>query len=140
MRSPKTQNIDAVIAVISDRSMTMPEIAAASGISTPTVQNSIRLMKFDGRVFIEKWSTLKVGIACQYVASYRFGKGIDAVKPKQTREERLQKNRARKDNREATKAECAEAARRERIARELQRPAFRNPFVEAFYGPYARAA
>jgi hypothetical protein len=135
MSKPRAENIAQVSAVIKRRARTIPEIAVASGLSQPCVRGVLDVLQAESKVHIAGWKL--EGRSYRHVARFIFGPGTDAPKPPtQTAEERRAKNRAYKTRHAMTKMEKADAERRERIRRELARPAFRDPFIAALFGPY----
>jgi len=133
---PLQHNIDRVTEAVK-RGGTFPALAKATGLSVPSVKKIILALHAQKLVHIEGYP--KSGTVP--AASYRYGPGEDAKRPpKMTRAE--QRARCKEYRRLAKIAaeEQAEKQRSERIRRELARPAFRDPLVEAFYGSYRRAA
>jgi DNA-binding transcriptional regulator LsrR (DeoR family) len=137
--TPRQQNRKAVEFAIKQKAMTVVQIAKATGVSQPCVKAVLAVLRDEGLVHIPTWP--RVGESFRHVAAYRYGAGTDVEKPPlQTREERAAKNRAYRAASANRKAQAAEAERRERIARELARPAFRDPFIAALFGPYEARA
>jgi DNA-binding Lrp family transcriptional regulator len=147
-RIPRKENVESITVVIARSPKTIPEIVKITGLSQPTIQDIINMLRADGKAYLAMWKHTKAGRVYRYVACYRRGSGPDAPKPaRQTVEEKRARNRAHcaklrqaAKAKEPTKPQKAEAERHERLRKELARPAFRDPLVAAFYGEYRGAA
>jgi hypothetical protein len=130
-----------IVAAIEGKSLTVPEIRKVTGLSQPCVQRAIDKLRLNGHAHLAEWRSIDVSAVPRWIAAYRFGKGVDAAKPgRQSIEVRRAKQRVYRSNHLRKKVDKEEAERRERIRQELARPAFRDPFIAQFFGPYEARA
>lgn len=135
MNMTKELRIERIKAAIKDRAMKVPEIAEATGISQPYVHDLIDLLRADHLVYIERWAV--AGLSRRHTAFYRLGNRKDARKPPtQSKEVRKKKLRVYRARQVSKKVDKADTEYRERVRKELERPAFRDPLVAALFGEY----
>lgn len=128
-------NIERIGRSISDSPMTISEIMEKTGLSKPCISRAIATLIVQKRVYIGDWRPLMAGKSLRHVAAYRFGDGVDKPRPaRQSRDQKLAKKRLYSISKR--ELEKLEADRLERTRRELERPAFRDPFIAALFGPY----
>lgn len=133
---PLQKNIDLVIKA-ARHGGTFPALAKETGLSIPCVKKILLGLHAQKLVHIDGYP--KSGTVP--AASYRYGPGEDAKRPpKMTRADERARYKEYRRLAKLAAEEQAEKQRSERIMRELARPAFRDPLVEAFYGPYGVAA
>jgi hypothetical protein len=141
MSNPRPKNIDNCAKAMKAGPMTIGEIADAACLSAPCVRAILRIEDFS---HICDWREVKRGFTYDYDALHVLGKGVDAIMPKQSAEDRRAKMRKyrsesakRKWRREegARKERQVERERQERINRGLEQPAFRHWMDIAFFGP-----
>lgn len=141
MTTPRKENIDRVVAVIQTGAITVPNIVRQSGVSQPCVRDVFDHLRAHKLVHLAEWQTVNVGTVTRWIAAYRYGDGVDAPKPAtQSDDQRRAQQRTYRKKYAETQIAKAEAARLERIRKELDRPAFRDPLVAALFGEYQRAA
>jgi hypothetical protein len=133
---PLQKNIDIVARAVK-RGGTFRELADDTGLSVPCVKKILLAMHAQKLVHIEGYP--KIG--CVHVASYKSGPGEDAKKPpKLTLEDHRERHKEYRRQAKQRAEEHAEKQRSERIRQELARPAFRDPFIAALFGPYEARA
>lgn len=133
---PLQHNIDRVIEAVK-RGGTFRALAKATGLSVPSVKTIILALHAQKLVHIVGYP--KSGTVP--TAFYLYGPGEDAKKPpKYTREAYRDRRRECRRLAKLAAEEQAEKQRSERIRRELARPAFRDPFIAALFGPYEARA
>lgn len=142
MKLPKHEECMArIIAAIQDKSLTVPEIRKATGLSQPCVQRAIDRLRLNGQAHLAEWRSIDVSAVPRWIAAYRYGNGADTPKPaRQSVDLRRAKQRAYRAKHVEKKVGREEAELRKRIAEELARPAFRDPFIAQFFGPYEARA
>lgn len=120
----KSVRLPRLIALITTKGYTAVEL---SGILHCTVRSSrdmISRLRADNKVHIQSWRKTSV---TQWSAVYRYGIGVDAVKPAPvSSRNRLLKHRAKED------ADAKE--RRLTKQNQLRRKIKRDPLVAMFYG------
>lgn len=135
MSTPRYENRIAVELAIKKKALSVVQISAATGLSQPCIKAVLDVLRAEELVHVPTWRV--AGRSYRRVACYRSGPGEDAPKPpNMTPEENRERH---KEYRRKTKLKAeahAEKKRRERIAAELARPAFRDPFTTALFGTY----
>ncbi|NUY33254.1 hypothetical protein F0160_22475 [Paraburkholderia sp. JPY303] len=133
MTISEPDRIEQIKGIIEDEAMTIPEIAEAMNLYPSSIRGLVYRLHRNSEIYIDRWTIS--GKAYAYTAMYQVGNMQDAPKPpKMSHAERKEKMRIYRANYEETKAERAEREYREKVRKELGRPAFRHWQDLALFG------
>ena len=114
-----------IIKAILDKPFTAVELAGMVHCHVRTSRLILAKLYADGKIFIQEWKRVEYNDIP--AAAYRYGIGVDAVKPTpMTPTERARKSRANED--------IEKKAFRLARERQLKRKVKRDPLVAAFFG------
>lgn len=134
---PLQSNIQKIESLMKARPGTVTDLAKRSALSITLTREIVGILFHSDKSHITSYATS----GTKKFPVYAFGKGINAPAPGRfTPEERRERNRKYHAAKLAKKADEAESAHRARIREELARPAFRDPFIVALFGPYEARA
>lgn len=133
MTISEKERIELINGALNSDALTIPDLAETIDLFPSSIRDLVYRLHGERKLYIERW--IIVGKSMAYTAAYRLGDLPDAPKPpKMTKEQRAAKMRIYRANYEQSKAQKAEREYRERVRRELLRPAFRHWMDVALFG------
>lgn len=136
--------IAAIMDAMRRKPRTVEQLTKSTGFALETTRRIVKSQLRMGNCHVCGWET--VSTSQQKKAIYRWGAGVSVPRPPTDMAELRRKNReyartARlKRAIENPQLPDVEARHRAKVMLELARPAFRDPFIAALFGPYEARA